>query len=205
MIPTELSPPVPAPRLLRRYPWRRALTAGVLAWLALTFLLRDPLHYLIDASEASFGRFWPHRAWLLLHIVGGVGALVLGPFQFSTRLRARHLAVHRAIGRSYLAAVALAGAPGFYLAFFATELSFGVALLTLALVWWLTTGIAFAAILRRRITTHREWMVRSYIVTFAFVTFRLLGTIPIWAPFGVHREAIAGTVAWVVPLLVYDL
>ena len=34
--------------------------------------------------------------------------------------------------------------------------------------------MAYYAILKRRIPIHKEWMVRAYVVTFAFVTFRLL-------------------------------
>ena len=192
-----------APGRVRRITKRLAI--GALVWLAITFLLRDPLHYLIDSSPASFGRFWPNRAWVLAHVVGGVVALVLGPFQFWTWLRSRRPIVHHWIGRSYLAGVALAGAPAFYLAWVAPNRSFGVALFALAAVWCLASGIAFAAILTRRISTHRAWMIRSYIITFAFVTFRFLGVLPIWGPFGRHGEAAAAWVSWVAPILVFQV
>ena len=205
MLQTHLPPRVVAPRPAPRRRYGRMVAVVVLGWLALTFLMRDPLHYLIDPTPESFGRYWPNRPWLLLHIVGGVAALMVGPFQFSTRIRTRYPALHRAMGRTYLLGVLVAGATAFYLAFFAPQASFGVALFVLATAWWITAGIAFAAILRRRITVHRRWMIRSYIVTFAFVTFRLLGTLPLWAPFGVHGEAVAGWVAWVVPMLAFEL
>ena len=43
---------------------------------------------------------------------------------------------------------------------------------------WLTTGVAFHAIQRRQIAAHRDRILRSYIVTFAFVTFRYLIEFP---------------------------
>ena len=50
----------------------------------------------------------------------------------------------------------------------------GAALFTLAVVWTITTGMAFLAISRRAIVQHREWMIRSYVVTLAFVFFRIV-------------------------------
>src|SRR5688572_18865586 len=128
----------------------------VLAWLTLTFVARDPLHYLIEQTPRSFGRFWPNRPWLLLHIMGGLVAILIGPFQFASRIRQRVPVVHRWSGRLYVGGIVLAGATAFYLSFFAQEPGFGVALFTMALVWWLVTGIAFVAIRQRRFAVHRK-------------------------------------------------
>jgi len=51
--------------------------------------------------------------------------------------------------------------------------AFGFALIAIAVAWITTAGMAYYAILLRRIQTHKEWMVRAYVVTFSFVTFRL--------------------------------
>ena len=181
------------------------LAVLVLAWLTITFVARDPLHYLIDQTPRSFGRFWPNRPWLLLHIVGGLVAILIGPFQFVSRIRQRFPAVHRWSGRSYVGGIALAGATAFYLSFFAQEPGFGVALFTMAAVWWLITGFAFVAIRQRRFAVHRKWMIRSYIMTFAFVTFRQIVTLPIWVPFGSYYVAAAAWGSWVAPLLIAEL
>ena len=50
---------------------------------------------------------------------------------------------------------------------------FAVGLFGLAVAWVTTTGMAYASIIRRKFLMHKEWMIRSYIVTFAFVTFRI--------------------------------
>jgi uncharacterized membrane protein len=183
----------------------RRLVIIVLAWLALTFLARDPLHYLIDHTQDSFGRFWPNRPWLLLHIIGGVVAIVIGPFQFVSRIRNRFPIIHRWSGRVYVSAIAVAGGSAFYLSFFAVEPGFGVALFAMATAWWLVTGAAFVAVRRRAFTVHRRWMIRSYIMTFAFVTFRLIVTLPILAPFGAYYVAVAAWASWLAPLLVAEV
>ena len=47
-------------------------------------------HFAFDISEANFGRLWPNRFWLLLHITGGTAALFAGPFQLWSGLRNSH-------------------------------------------------------------------------------------------------------------------
>jgi hypothetical protein len=181
------------------------LGAAALVFLALRFFLRDPLHYILDQSEGSFGRYWPNRWWLLLHIAGGTLALFAGPFQFWTGLRRRHLEIHRWTGRLYLTGILLGGGAGFYLSFHTRPPDFGVALFMLAAAWWTTSGMALVAILRRQIQAHREWMIRSYVVTFAFVSFRWLVEWPVWDFLGSTRLAAVGWLSWVVPLLLTDV
>src|SRR6267378_4200925 len=50
---------------------------------------------------------------LRLHIAGGIGAVLAGPWQFSQRLRTRNLNLHRWMGRFYLLEVALGSIGGF--------------------------------------------------------------------------------------------
>jgi uncharacterized membrane protein YozB (DUF420 family) len=66
--------------------------------------------------------------------------------------------------------------------------------------------MAFVAIRRRAIEQHRQWMIRSYIVTFAFVTFRLASK---WlTAFHVAPEddifTMLAWACWAVPLLVAE-
>jgi uncharacterized membrane protein YozB (DUF420 family) len=56
----------------------------------------------------------------------------------------------------------------------AEQAAYASGLTALALAWLVTTGMAFAAIRRKNLPQHKQWMVRSYVVTFAFVTFRLV-------------------------------
>lgn len=38
--------------------------------------------------------------------------------------------------------------------------------LVLGLAWITTTGLAYAAVLNKQMVLHKEWMIRSYVVTF---------------------------------------
>lgn len=111
---------------------------------------------------------------LLFHVGGGVLALALGPWQFVPRLRARHRTAHRVIGRIYLLSVLVAGIGGLLLAprgLYPPVAPLGFVGLAIALLF--TSGMAFVTIRRREIIEHQVWMIRSYSLIFAAVTFRL--------------------------------
>jgi len=74
----------------------------------------------------------------------------------------------------FLAAAAVGIVGVFLTAVYTTPRSFGIPLMGLATAWILTTGVAWAAIVRRKVVLHKEWMIRSYLVVFAFVTFRFI-------------------------------
>lgn len=76
----------------------------------------------------------------------------------------------------------------------------------MAVAWSLTTGMAYLAIHRRLIDQHREWMIRSYVVTLAFVFFRLFYELAarIGIGDGNERAKAAAWLCWAVPLLVAE-
>ena len=92
-----------------------------------------------------------HRIGIYSHVFAAAVALLLGPLQFSRRLRTAHPALHRVSGRIYLVAgVCVGGLAGLYMAMFAyggIVSSIGFALLALA---WLYTGARAYAAARAR-------------------------------------------------------
>ena len=126
----------------------------------------------------SHDRFWDERYILVPHIVFGLIALLAGPFQFSSRFRQRNLALHRLLGKVYVVSVLIAAPLGFILTLKRPPLlEFAVGVQ--ASLWFLTTIVAFVTARNRQINHHRQWMVRSYAVTFFFVSDR----VPFECPF----------------------
>ena len=136
--------------------------------------------------------FQADAAGIYTHIFASVVALILGPFQFSERLRQRRPQLHRWLGRLYLGVgILLGGLAGLYMAQFAfggwvSQLGF-----SLLAVGWLYTGLrAFLAVRRGHIAAHRAWMYYNFALTLAAVTIRLylpigglLGiSFPVWYP-----------------------
>jgi uncharacterized membrane protein len=129
----------------------------------------------------------------LIHMLVAPVALLIGPFQFLPKLRARYPRLHRWSGRIYVAACVIAGAGGLATAFHATGgpvAGFGFGLL--ALLWIGVTLGAWRAAMQRRFPLHRLLMRFSYAMTFAAVTLRL--QIPIG--FALGYESYAAMSPW---------
>src|SRR5262245_31709857 len=145
--------------------------------LALCFVYGYALTYL-GAEPTQYGIYRPRHDWLYVHIVAGSVALLLGPLQLWLGLNKRTAFSHRLIGVLYVLSVATGGIAGLYLAKH-TDFGwvFGLGFGSMAVAWMTTTALATLAISLRRVEQHREWMIRSYVVTFGFVTFRVLNAI----------------------------
>jgi hypothetical protein len=142
---------------------------------ALLWFVGHKMHYVTDYSVASYSSYyWPRRAGLLLHLAGGGLAITAGLVQIWLGLTNRTSTLHRVLGKVYGTGVLIGSVGGFYMALtIPGHLAYVGGLLWLNVAWLVTTGMAIYAIRTRRIQQHREWMLRSYTVTFAFVTFRL--------------------------------
>jgi uncharacterized membrane protein len=179
--------------------------AGVaLAAFALRFWLHDAFPYLSDFSEESYRRYWPLRWGLVPHIAGGTIALFAGPFQLWSGFRRRFRAAHRWTGYAYISGVVLSAVSSFSLVFH-TLPDFGLSLFVLAIMWLVSVGMALAAVRNGRYDAHREWMSRSYIVTFAFVSYRFLVDLPVFSGLGGGRFASVLWISWVVPMMLFEV
>jgi uncharacterized membrane protein len=188
-------------------------TFTILAWTALVaiavaFILKYVFHYYLNYNAAAFDPYWPRRAGLLLHISGGMVALLTAPWQFFTGLTGRRMNVHRYTGRIFLGGVTAGVIGATYLAFTTTfGWAFGFGILGLAAAWASTTAMAYYAIRKGQVEIHKEWMTRAYIVTFAFVTFRVFndyGPTSHLKPAGDLGITLAWA-CWVLPLFIYEL
>jgi uncharacterized membrane protein len=159
---------------LRRLSARRSkyLLFGFIA-LMIAYVLRHNEHFLIDAKDPVWHHYQPFKLWLLPHGLAGACALLLGPMQFSDRLRQRFAKLHRVVGRFYIAGVFIAGPLGFYIQYFQERSgeprSFSVAAAVDATLWMLTTGIALGFILKGKVQQHRQWMTRSFAIALVFL------------------------------------
>ena len=108
----------------------------------------------------------------VVHALSGSVALLCAPLQFNRRLRTKNRNLHRVIGHTYVWAIWISSVGGLWSALFfnvniAAKLAFG----TLAILWFSTTTIAYLHIRNRKIREHRDWMIRSFALSFFFVTF----------------------------------
>jgi uncharacterized membrane protein len=143
------------------------------------------------------------RDLLIPHTLCGTIALLAGPFQFSTRFRQRHLQFHRVLGRLYVVSVFVGSFTGIALAAGRPGLP-GTTMQAVA--WMVCTTAAFITAHNRQITVHRQWMARSYAVTFTFVSSRVLNLVPAyWSHLGDVLSAVGVIAFTLASLLIVDL
>lgn len=205
------SSPVLTPTRRTPYFSAKLLASAAILTIAVGFVLKYVFRYYLNYNQAAFtdpvkgaANYWVMRGWLLMHMSGGMLALLTGPWQFWTGFRMRYAHIHRWTGRLFLAGVGIGCIGAFRMAIVTTfGWAFGFALIGLATAWLSTASMAFYAILKGQVQIHKEWMVRAYVVTFAFVTFRLLndyGPTSRLQPDN-DRAITIGWASWVLPLL----
>jgi hypothetical protein len=158
-------------------------------------------------DEMQYGTLWPRRWWVLLHISTGIVALFTAPVQLWLSITESRPAVRRRVGTIFLAAVGVSSMAAFYLAFHTDRgVVYGFGLTGLAIAWFVTSGFAYTAMRRRLYEQHKEWMIRSYVVTNSFVAFG--GLMFVLEGVGVgtlnERITIASWFCWAIPLLVTE-
>jgi uncharacterized membrane protein len=165
--------------------------------LMLAYVLIHDESFLVHPKDPLWLHYEPFKWWLLPHGIAGACALLLGPIQFSDRLRNRFWQLHRVVGRIYVAGVFVAAPLGVYVQYFQERLgdprSFSIAAAADAVLWMTTTGIAMVFILKGKVQEHRQWMTRSFAVALVFLEVRVIGGVTGFENLDVHANE---TIVW---------
>ena len=187
--------------------WVTRVILGTMLLTTLWYLDTSAMRF-FNFSRDTYGIFWPRREWLLAHVIAGMLAILIGPLQFWPGLKEKYPLFHRGMGVLYVTSAGVGGVAAFYLAFH-TDFGwmFSMGLSAMAAAWMISTGLATVAIYRRMIPQHKEWMIRSYVVTFGFVLIRLATGILDMNDGGSvsDRFAVASWISWSVPLLITEM
>src|SRR3984957_8853209 len=143
------------------------------------------------------------RYLLIPHTLAGIFALLIGSINFSSRIRERHLKLHRILGRIYVISVFVGSFTGIALATGRPGLP-GTSMQAAA--WMVCTTAALITARNRQIPQHRQWMARSYAVTFTFVSSRVFNLWPrYWSHLGDVLSAVGVIAFTLASLLIVDL
>lgn len=143
------------------------------------------------------------RHLLIPHTICGTMALLAGPVQFSSRIRLRYLKFHRILGRVYVISVFIGAFTGIALASGRPGLP-GTSMQAAA--WIVCTTAALITARNRHIVQHRQWMARSYAVTFTFVSSRILNLWPrYWSHLGDSLAAVGVIAFTLASLLIVEI
>ena len=188
--------------------YSRISPPGMLFLLALIGIL--PVFWWIVVPMLT-GAGWPgHRGHLLatmVHVAGGIGMLVLGSAAIFIGWTRRGFRFHRWVGYSYLTVGSVGALAALALSVRAPHppQSLYLATGTLSVVWLAAAGMAWRAARNRRFQSHREWMIRSYVLTWTFVGCRLATRVDLYPWLGEESATAAIWINWVVPLFVCEV
>jgi uncharacterized membrane protein len=201
---TSLSRQVSAPSI--PHPWLKPVLWTMMAAMTLSVIFYSEIPLLRQTKERAYLGTIP---WLIIpHVIGGITALLSGPLQFSSRIRHRNPKFHRVLGRVYVLSVFIAAPLAIVLSNHRHDpraIYFVAANIVQAGTWFLVTAAAFLTARNRHIQQHREWMVRSYAVTFTFVGTRVLQPIPAWNRHGEAGFAMEIIVITFMAILIPDI
>jgi uncharacterized membrane protein len=119
--------------------------------------------------------FVRHPILTMIHVVPGLLFTVIGPFQFSESIRARHLQWHRWNGRIFIATGFIIGISALLMSF--TMQSIGgvnqaAATVLFGSFFLFALSKAFGHIRRREVALHRQWMIRAFAIGLAVASIR---------------------------------
>jgi uncharacterized membrane protein len=166
-------PAATSPAVTSRSPAKLLLFAG---FFALTiFATYEKNARILDPMSPIARHYAPAKWFLPVHAVFGILAMGLAAFQFSNRLRARYLRMHRILGYVYVTSVFIS-APFAVIVAFKIPKPFSViaANCMQSLGWIVCTSIALYCVRSGNIAQHRRWMIRSYPFAMVFTVGRAI-------------------------------
>jgi uncharacterized membrane protein len=193
----------------KQNPWRSApwIGWGAVAILAVV-MSANAFRFLSFNPEVLTVELRPnllhHPVLFYTHTIIAPIALLVGVVQFLPLTR--RSSYHRWAGRLYVVCVALASIAGFIVAR-TTEAGplAGTGFMILAVLWVTATAIAYMRARERNFAAHRVWMIRSYALTCAAITLRII--VPLGGALGISFSKsyiFAAWGSWIINLLIAE-
>jgi hypothetical protein len=172
------------------------LLAVSLAFNALSYINFDSGYGFLRLKQQAIATGWYLPFYYSHVLIGGI-ILVTGLFQLHPLSQKKFRRMHRALGYFYVMGILFFAAPGGLI----MSLFIGRGPLVLAsfllqsVLWFYFTAMAFDRIRKRDVIAHRNWMWRSYALTFAAITLRVYIFFVSWS-YDLHQPEAYATLAW---------
>ena len=180
---------------------------GLVVLLAVGVIITS-LHYLPFDPEGAPEELRPNYVrnpiLFYIHVIVAPIALLSGIWQFLPITRVSFY--HRWAGRMYVICVAIAATAGLAVAMTSASGPIaGTGFAILAVIWSAVTAKAYFLARARNFSEHRVWMIRSYALTSAAITLRIITPTGIALGFGFTRSYIfAAWASWIINLLIAE-
>ena len=176
---------------------------------AAVWFLTDSFAFIVTREAPAGETLWGRRIWYFAHVALAIPVLLIAPIQFAASVRVRWPWLHRALGRTYLAASLLAGLFALHLGSTIAAQETQVPLTLFAAVWIGFVMVAWQAARRRRLDLHRAFVIRATAIALSFVWVRMMaagdGVMLGFIENAELRAATRGWLSFVLPLLAVEL
>ena len=181
------------------------LLAGLLSSVVAWWMIAAPV-----ASFANASRHGGHFATLYVHMLGGTVMLFLGAANLYIGASRSHFSYHKLVGLTYLCGGSIGAVAAMVVVLSHAHKSnptvifsnATVSLVTLAVAWLGCAGMAYRAARNRRYDSHRQWVIRSYVLAWSFVFCRIAGRVSDLDEMGGGEAFI--WLSWVAPFIVCE-
>ncbi len=156
------------------------------------------------AARPAHAGHWP---LVLLHAIAGTMTVILGFVGLYIGWTRRGFAWHRHVGCYYIGFGLTMSACALWLSILSPHAphSLSVSTGTLAIVWSVAACMGWRAGAHRRYGAHRDWMIRSFVLTWTFVFCRLAQRGDLLAGLGPEALTAGIWLYWVGPLLLTEV
>jgi hypothetical protein len=172
------------------------ILATLLAVNALSYSNFDPHYGFLKLKQTAIATGWYLPFYYAHVLIGGI-ILMIGLFQLLPSSHSKFRKWHRRLGYVYVVGILFLAAPGgFVMSLFINRGPLVLASFVLqSLLWFYFTLMAFIEIRRRSFVSHRNYMWRSYALTFAAITLRIYIFFSSWG-YDLSQPAAYATLAW---------
>lgn len=195
-------------------PWKAAVLYGCFLFFAWLMLLIT-LQYIPMRNDAAFLQTKQeeivhgyYRIAFFAHVYSSMFALIAALTQFSATILRRQTALHRYMGKLYVAIVLFVSAPsGLIMGYFANGgITARISFCLLAILWLFFTYKGYTTIRIGAVAAHRRWMYRSYALTLSAISLRLWKWLIVLAfePRPMDTYRIVAWLGWVLNLLIAE-
>lgn len=179
-----------------------ALVSSAFAWWMIAV---PPLTF------ANVPRHEGHFPLTYIHALGGSGMLLFGGLNLYLAARGDRFALHRVVGRLYLGFGLIGAGSAVVVSLTMAHKAPGtplitneaVSLLTLAFAWLAFAALGWRAGRNRRFQSHGHWMIRSYVLAWAFTFCRIASELAGANQLGGGAAWI--WLSWVAPMILCEL
>lgn len=156
-----------------------------------------------EVSEVPY-----YLLFFYIHVYSAIFVLLAGFTQFNAGILRKQTAIHRNIGKLYIAIILFLSAPsGLFIGVFANGGFYSkVSFVSLSILWFYFTLKGFLHIKNRNIILHKAFMLRSFALTFSAITLRFWKVILVYlfhpSPMDIYQ--IIAWLGWVPNLLIIE-